>query len=39
MMYAIEMVSVALYMHTNSHEDWYRRSRNIKVLPQKFERL
>jgi hypothetical protein len=26
-------------LHTKFHEDWYRRSSNIKVLPQKFERL
>jgi hypothetical protein len=24
---------------TKFHEDWYRRSSNIKDLPQKFERL
>jgi hypothetical protein len=26
-------------MITKFHGDWYRRSSNIKVLPQKFERL
>jgi hypothetical protein len=26
-------------VHTKFHEDWYRRSSNIKVLPQKSERL
>jgi hypothetical protein len=25
--------------HTNIHEDWYRNSSNIKVLPPKFVRL
>jgi hypothetical protein len=25
--------------HTKFHEDWYGRSNNIKVLPQKFEGL
>jgi hypothetical protein len=24
---------------TKFHEDWYRRSSNIKVMPQKCERL
>jgi hypothetical protein len=27
------------HIHTKFHEDWYRRSSNIKVLPQKSERL
>jgi hypothetical protein len=39
MMYAIEMTSVAWYIHTKFHEDWYRRSNNIKVLPPTFEML
>jgi hypothetical protein len=26
-------------IHTKFHEDWYRRSSNIKGLPLKFERL
>jgi hypothetical protein len=31
MMYAIEMASVAWYIRTKFHEDWHRRSNNIKV--------
>jgi hypothetical protein len=26
-------------VHTKFQEDWYRRSSNITVLPQQFERL
>jgi hypothetical protein len=26
-------------MHTKSHKNWQSHSSNIKVLPQKFERL
>jgi hypothetical protein len=39
MIYANEMTSVAWYIHVKFHEYWYRRSSNIKVLPQKFEGL
>jgi hypothetical protein len=37
-----DLVSAPLRRHdkrTKFHEDWYRRSSNIKVLPQKFENL
>jgi hypothetical protein len=33
MMYAVEMGSGDM-IHTKFHEDWYRCSSNIKVLPQ-----
>jgi hypothetical protein len=39
MIYAIEMASVASYIHKTFHEDLYRHSSNIKVLPQKAKRL
>jgi hypothetical protein len=37
-MYTIDTVSGAIIIHTKFHEDWYRRSSNIKVISQKCER-
>jgi hypothetical protein len=39
MIYAIEMASVAWYIHTKFNDYWYRRSNNIEVLPHQFEWL
>jgi hypothetical protein len=38
MMFDAEMASCDM-IHTKFHEGWYRRSSNIKVLPQQFEWL
>jgi hypothetical protein len=35
--YAVEMASDDIIVLTKFHEDWYRHSSNIKVLPQRFE--
>jgi hypothetical protein len=35
MIYAIEIISVALFISTMFHEEWS----NIKVMQQQFERL
>jgi hypothetical protein len=37
MIYASEMASVVLYIHTTFHKDWYRRSSNIKIFSQRYE--
>jgi hypothetical protein len=34
-MYAIEVASGGM-IYTKSHEDWHRRTSNIKVISQKF---
>jgi hypothetical protein len=40
MMYVIKMASGGMiYIHTKFQEDWYRRSSNIKVLPQQLKWL
>jgi hypothetical protein len=39
MKYTVEMNSRWHDLHTKVHEDWHRRSSNIKVLPQQFECL
>jgi hypothetical protein len=39
MMYAVERGTMWYDILTRFHGDWYRRSSNIKILPQQFERL
>jgi hypothetical protein len=39
MMYAIQMASADMTYSRQFHEDSYRRSSNIKVLPHQFEWL
>jgi hypothetical protein len=38
-MYAIQMASSGMIYTTKFHEDWYRSSRNIKILLRRFEGL
>jgi hypothetical protein len=39
MMYTTEMALDGMNIHTKFHEDWYRRSSNVRVMYQKCERL
>jgi hypothetical protein len=39
MMYAVKIFSCGMDNSPECHEDWYRRSGNIKVLPLQFKRL